>query len=202
MSIEALKNKINASPATQLGIFNFATTALEGTLSSMAAASSAKASASAYRSNARLAILQGMQQNQLLNAELGQNAWNIMAERDAFLGQQYAAMAFSGFADVSSGDKRLINDTKRRTADYVEGLNSSAQLQAFENWRSSMLEANRLNYAAKRQDLIAKQNSGFGATLNILTNSILNGLGSYYGAKAISPKNGLDVNVAGGVKGA
>ena len=122
--------------------------------------------------------------------------WEVMSERDAFLGQQNAALAYSGFTDVSTGDKRLTEDTRRQFEEYLSGMNRTAALQSFEIWKSSMLEANRLEYAAKRQDLIAKQNSGLSAALNVFTSGALSGLGAYAGAKTVSLGKGYDVSVA------
>lgn len=193
---EAWRKKYKESSlATKYGLFSGAMTVFETGLSSMANHSAAKAAAMAYRTNARLALLQGVQQQGYLNEQLGTQMWEVMSERDAFLGQQNAALAFSGFADVSTGDKRLTEHTKREFADYLSGMNRTAALQSFEIWKSSMLEANRLEYAAKRQDLIAKQNSGLSAALNVFTSGALNGLGAYAGAKTVSLGNGRDVSV-------
>lgn len=71
----------------------------------------------------------------------------IISDYSAFEGQQKAAMGASGF-DVSTGDQRIIKDTRDKMANEVYLANRSAQLEAFELWRSTEIENARLKAAA------------------------------------------------------
>ena len=55
-----------------------------------------------------------------------------------------------------------------------------SRLQAFENERAAMLEANRLEYAAKSADITAKYSSGWRGFVSSANQSVLSGLGAYF----------------------
>ena len=160
----------------------------------------AKAKASAYRSQARMVQQAAVQKNKYLNEEVGQQVWNLYDVRRALEGQQITAMGASGFTDVSAGDKRLLRDTRLKTEATVEGLNRSAFLQQFETNRAAAMEASRLEYAAKMQDRIRKNTSGWKAVGRVLADTTLDAAGMYFGSKATGGGSGLNINVFGSAK--
>lgn len=109
-----------------------------------------------------------------LNESVAQQNWNIGDVASMLQGSQRASMAASGFA-TSTGDQRLLSDTERRANEQVAGNNRSAYLQSFESIMQANLENLRLEYAAKAQEAIAKQNS----PLRALTASMFAGLGAF-----------------------
>lgn len=109
--------------------------------------------AEAYRSQARMAILQAEQANANLNASAAQDVWNVYAAGRQFQGTQRTAMAASGFTDISSGDYALIAETARQTDEKATGIATSAYLQSFENTRAARMEAVRLEYAARSAEV-------------------------------------------------
>lgn len=160
----------------------------------------AKAKASAYRSQARLVQQAAVQKNKYLNEEVGQQVWNLYDQSRALEGQQITAMGASGFTDVSAGDKRLLRDTRLKTEAAVEGLNRSAYLQQFETNRAAAMEASRLEYAAKMQDRIRKNTSGLRGFARLNINLGLDAAGKYYGANLGKMGSGSDINVFGSVQ--
>lgn len=154
--------------------------------------------ADSYRTQARLAILQANQQNQYLNEQGAQEIWNLYDQQNAMLGAQTAAMGASGF-DVSSGDQRLLQDTRNKTEAAVSGINRSMFLQAFETTRAARMEASRLNYAAQAQELIKKQYSGLSGIMNAGFSAGLNALGAYFSLKTPTGKTG-NIDVSGSFK--
>lgn len=118
-----------------------------------------------YRSQARLALLRANRQSAYINEEAAQQVWNTADAAAKLRGSQVAAMGASGF-DVSAGDQRVLQDTERRAAMQAAGINRSAYLQNFENQLQAAMEASRLEYAAKAQDAIRKQNSSRKALLS------------------------------------
>lgn len=160
----------------------------------------AKAKASAYRSQARLVQQAAVQKNKYLNEEVGQQVWNLYDQSRALEGQQITAMGASGFTDVSAGDKRLLRDTRLKTEAAVEGLNRSAFLQQFETNRAAAMEASRLEYAAKMQDRIRKNTSGLRGFVRLNINLGLDAAGKYYGANLGKMGSGSDINVFGSVQ--
>lgn len=155
--------------------------------------------ADSYRTQARLAILQANQQNAYLNEQGAQQVWNLYDQQREMLGTQTVAMGASGF-DVSSGDQRLLQDTKNKIETAASGINRSMFLQAFETTRAARMEASRLNYAAQSQELIRKQYSGLSSILNTGTSAGLNALGAYASLKQPSARNG-NIGVDGSFKG-
>lgn len=120
------------------------------------AARMSRMNAAAYRSQARLAIMQADRQNAYLNESSAQDVWNIYSGARQFQGTQKAAMAASGFSDISSGDYALMNETARQADKQAYGVKRSAYLQAFENSRQARMEAVRLEYAAKSAEIQGK----------------------------------------------
>ena len=165
--------------AYEVGLFSAATSFAQGMVSNRATARAAKTQAYSLRANARFALMQANTQNQYANEQLANAVWGTYDQRDKMLGSQRTAMAASGF-DVSAGDQRLTADTIRQTDAVVSGMNRSAYLQAFENERAAMLEANRLEYAAKSADITAKYSSGWRGFTSSATQSVLSGLGAYF----------------------
>ena len=160
----------------------------------------AKAKASAYRSQARLVQYAANQKNKYLNEEVGQQVWNLYDQSRALEGQQITAMGASGFTDVSAGDKRLLRDTRLKTEAAVEGLNRTAFLQQFETNRAAAMEASRLEYAAKMQDRIRKNASGWRGAARLGINLGLDAAGAYFGTQFNKTGYGNDINVFGSVQ--
>ena len=152
----------------------------------------ARMNAAAYRSQARMALLQAEQQSGYINEEAAQNVWNIAARASSLRGTQKAAMGASGF-DVSTGDKRIIDDTTYRANEAAAGVNRTAYLQAFETQKQAALEASRLEYAAKAQEAIAKRSSPFKAFIA----SNFAALGAFAGNVGDLGKAGAFGNVKG-----
>lgn len=122
----------------------------------------ARMNAATYRSQARMALLAANRQDSYINEEYAQQLWNVSDAASYLRGIQRASMGTTGF-DVSTGDQRLLSDTERRANQQAAGINRTAYLQSFENQMQARLEANRLEYAARSQELIAKQHSPFKA---------------------------------------
>lgn len=160
----------------------------------------AAAKADAYRSQARLVQQAAVQKNKYLNEELGQQVWNLYDQSRALEGQQITAMGASGFTDVSAGDKRLLHDTRLKTEAAVEGLNRTAFLQQFETNRAAAMEASRLEYAAKMQDRIRKNASGWRGLTRVGINLGLSAAGAYFGTSFGKTGYGNDINVFGSVQ--
>ena len=74
-------------------------------------------------------------------------ARNIISQYSSLEGTQMTAMGASGF-DISSGDQRIIQDTKQKMADELYLANRTAYLQSFELWRNTEMENARLKAAA------------------------------------------------------
>lgn len=179
ISAQASAGAQGISPAATSGALAGVTSLIGGILDAQATAAAASLQASAYRSNARLAITQANTQNMYLNEETAQQVWNLYDYQKSLLGQQSAAMAASGFTDVSAGDRRIAADTRRKTAQAASGLNRTAYLQSFENTRQAMMEASRLNYAARMSEIQGKSAKSFANYLNIGANAGLSALGAY-----------------------
>lgn len=181
--------------ATKGGLFAGGISFISNLASNYVNAKTASMLADTYRSQARLTMIQAEQQNAYLNEAAAQEVWNIGQDRDALIGSQYAAMGASGF-DVSTGDQRLVQDTRNKADAAISGINRSMYLQAFENTKQAMLEANRLEYAAKSQELIRKQNSGLNSVISALSSGSLSALGAYYSLK-MPTGSAKNVNVKG-----
>lgn len=177
------------------GLWTAGTTLLQNLTENRMNATASRISAVSLRANARLAIIQANTQNQYLNEQLANQVWGTYDQRDKFLSSQNAAMAASGF-DVSTGDMRLTADTIRQTDDVVSGMNRSAYLQAFETNRAAMMEASRLEYAAKSADITAKYASGWRSLLSAGSQSIMSGLGAYFNARYSDLEQGQNVKPA------
>lgn len=120
------------------------------------AARMSRMQAAAYRSQARMTIMQAEQANANLNASSAQEVWNTYASGRKFIGAQKTAMAASGFSDISSGDYALMAETARQTDEQATGIATSAYLQSFENTRAARMEALRLEYAAQSAEIQGK----------------------------------------------
>lgn len=173
-------------------IWTAGTSLLQGLTENRMNAAASRASAASLRANARLAIMQANTQNQYLNEQLANQVWGTHDKRDKFLSTQNVAMAASGF-DVSAGDMRLTADTIRQTDNVVSGMNRSAYLQAFETNRAAMMEANRLEYAAKSADITAKYSSGWRGFMSASNQSFMSGLGAYFNARYANLAQGQNV---------
>ena len=113
-----------------------------------------------YRSQARLTLLAAERQNAYLNQATAQANWNIASASRLFSGTQASARAAQGWIDTTSLDyNSQERDTARRSDKAIWGNNVTTYNQAFENERAARMEANRLEYAAKYQDYVRKQNS-------------------------------------------
>lgn len=130
--------------------------------------------ADAYRSQARLRLLEAERQQGYINEEVAQDVWNATARGARTISTANAAMGASGF-DVSAGDQRIFSNIENEVKQYAAGRNRTAYLQSFETQLDAYLEANRLEYAAKAQDVIKKYNSGGRA----LTAGLFNALGAF-----------------------
>lgn len=116
----------------------------------------------------------------------------IISDYSSFEGEQKAAMAASGF-DISTGDQRIIKDTRQKMANEVYLQNRSTYLESFELWRSTEIENARLKAAAEAARSQAKYVKKMGK-VNLIAGAINTAanvwaLGSY-------GKTG-DVNVKG-----
>ena len=116
----------------------------------------------------------------------------IISDYASFEGEQKAAMGASGF-DVSTGDQRIIKDTRQKMENEVYLQNRSTYLESFELWRSTEMENARLKAAADMARSQAKYVKKMGK-INLISgaiNTLANvwSLGSY-------GKTG-DVNVKG-----
>lgn len=118
----------------------------------------ASMNANTYRTQARLALLNADKQSAYINEQAAHQVWNTYDTASRLRGSQVAAMGASGF-DVSSGDRRLLQDTENRANAQAAGINRTAYLQSFETQLQAAMEASRLEYAAKAQDAIRKQSS-------------------------------------------
>lgn len=185
-----LKQNKNAYAA---GLFSAATSFAQGMVSNRATARAVKTQAYSLRANARLALIQANMQNQYDNEQLANAVWGTYDQRDKMLGYKRAAIAASRF-DVSAGDQRLTADDIRQTDSVVSGMNISAYWKAFENERAAMLEANRLEYAAKSADITAKYSSGWTGFAYSATQSTLSGLGAYFSNRYPNMGPGTTVN--------
>ena len=136
--------------------WNFSTSIGSAITEGDMAARMSRMNAAAYRSQARLAIMQAERQNAYLNESSAQDVWNIYSGARQFQGTQKAAMAASGFSDISSGDYALMNETARQADKQAYGVKRSAYLQAFENSRQARMEAVRLEYAARAAEIQGK----------------------------------------------
>lgn len=152
--------------------------------------------ASAYRTNARLGIMAAQQENEYLNEQAAQQVWNIYDQSSQLQGQQIAAMAASGFTDISTGDQRLIEDTRNRANRAASGLNRSAYLQSFENTRQARMEAARLEYAAQMADISKEYNSNALSWTSRGLGALGSALGAY-SAFSSSSGSGGNINVLG-----
>ena len=142
-------------------------------------ASQSRIASSQYRSQANLTMLAAQQQSLYDNEALAQQVWNEYAASRELSGQQRALMAVSGF-DVSTGDQRILSDTIRKTDDVVAGLNRTAQINTFEQNRAAIMEANRLEYSARMQDVVAKYTSGWRGQLSSISAGLNSAMGSYF----------------------
>jgi hypothetical protein len=137
------------------------------------------ASASAYRSQARLALQNIETENAYLNEQGAQQIWNLADQKAQFKSEQMMAWAGSGFSDISTGDRRILNDTEAKFASAAAGIRRSMFLQNFENWRSGMMEYSRLRYAAEASERMAKASRSPFRIAGNLANATLSGLGTY-----------------------
>lgn len=147
--------------------------------------------ANAYRSQARLAMLQADRQNAYLNEASAQDVWNVYNAGRQLQGQQKAAMAASGFDDISSGDYSLINETARQADRQAYGIKRSAYLQAFENTRQARMEANRLEFAARSAEVMGKMEKRL-SKMNAFTSALgalAQGASQYIGYKGLTGNN-------------
>ena len=96
-----------------------------------------------------------------INEELGQNLWNLYDYSKQMKAEQNAAMAVSGFTDISTGDKRIFADTTRKTKEAAEGMNRSAFLKAFETQKAADLKTAALKGEIAQQKIIKKYNTGW-----------------------------------------
>lgn len=109
-----------------------------------------------------------------INEELGQNLWNLYDYSKQMKAQQNAAMAASGFTDISTGDKRIFADTTRKTKEAAEGMNRSAFLKAFETQKAADLKTAALKGEIAQQKIVKKYNSGLRGAFYALNRSFLN----------------------------
>lgn len=155
------------------------------------AARMSRMQAAAYRSQARLAIMQSERQNAYLNESSAQDVWNIYTQSRQLQGKQKAAMAASGFADISSGDYSLMNETARQADKQAYGVKRSAYLQAFENSRQARMEATRLEYAARAAEIQGKLEKRL-SRVNAVTGALgalAQGASQYMSYSALSSPN-------------
>lgn len=157
-----------------------------------------RASAEAYRSQARMAIYQASQKNAYLNEELAGNVWQQYEQARIFMGAQNAAIGASGFADVSTGDKRLIADTIRKRDAAVDTMNRTAYLQAFETTRAAKMQEVYYNAMAKQQDIMSRfyshnQAAGWMQTAAGVGQLVLSGMYSAPVGKDVKPTQGLGI---------
>ena len=101
-----------------------------------------------------------------INEELGQNVWNLYDYSKQMKAQQNAAIAASGFTDISTGDKRIFADTTRKTKEAAEGMNRSAFLKAFETQKAADLKTAALKGEIAQQKIIKKYNTGWRGVWN------------------------------------
>lgn len=101
-----------------------------------------------------------------INEELGQNLWNLYDKAKSFTGEQIAAAALSGFIDVSTGDRRLLNTTFSLFKKAAEGMNRSAFLKAFETQKAADLKIAALKGEISQQKIIKKYNTGWRGVWN------------------------------------
>ena len=116
---------------------------------------SAYSSARAYKAQAKANILQARlnysamsDQTRYMSQDALEQASAIMDRANEITGQQMAGISASGF-DISSGEQRILADTKRKSAKDLDALNRSLTQQAYELWRSTMQEEIRLKLEAK-----------------------------------------------------
>lgn len=134
----------------------------------------------AYRSNA-----------QYLAEQNFANVSRVLEERDLLAGLQMAGIANSGF-DMSAGEQRIIKDTYAKASSDIYLQNRSAYLQAFEMWRSTEMENNRLLAAAataRNQAKFAKKM----AKINLISGTVSTAAGvmsAGYGPYLANPKGG------------
>lgn len=87
------------------------------------------------------------------NEELGQQVWNLAQGAQELMGTQRAAMGATGF-DISTGDRRILEDTLRRDLERQEGVNRTYYLQQFEDdiqTQSDILQYNFEAWANRQQ---------------------------------------------------
>lgn len=138
------------------------------------------AAADTYRTQARLALDNIETQNAYLNEQGSQQIWNLADQKAQFKSEQMMAWAGSGFADISTGDRRIITDTDRKFAEATAGIQRSMFLQNFENWRSGMMEYSRLQYAAKSAERMSKASNSIFSYLGAAGNAAMSGMGAYW----------------------
>lgn len=170
---------------------NFATQIGSNITQGDIAARMSRMQAAAYRSQARMTILQAEQDNANLNTSSAQEVWNTYTYGRQFQGAQRVAMAASGFSDISSGDFAILHETARQTDLKASGIASSASAQAFENTRAARMEALRLEYAAKAAEVSGRMQKSI-SRVNAATGafgSLAQGLMQYGLYKGIQGSN-------------
>lgn len=185
-------NKLGLAAGILAGVGSLATDFLSTHMSNEAYA----AQASAYRTNARMAITAAEQQNRYLNEQNAQQVWNIFQNARELQGAQRVTMAASGFTDVSAGDQRIIDDTRYRAERAASGVNRSTYLQSFENMRQARMEAARLEYAAQMADISKEYNSNALSWTSRGLGALGSALGAY-SAFSSSGGSGGNINVFG-----
>lgn len=185
-------NKLGLAAGILAGVGSLATDWLSTHMSNEAYASQA----SAYRTNARMAITAAEQQNRYLNEQNAQQVWNIFQNARELQGAQRVAMAASGFTDVSVGDQRIIDNTRYRAERAASGVNRSTYLQSFENMRQARMEAARLEYAAQIADISKKYNSNALSWASRGLGALGSALGAYSSFSS-SGGSGGNINVLG-----
>ena len=140
--------------------------------------------ASNYDATANIAIAVLARNAMLSNVELGLNMKDLYAADSFFRGQQVAAHAASGEMDMTTGTKRLIADTARKTENQARDMN----MQQFYNYYNQSTETYQrviqLRGLAKVERQKGKYSGGWGMFSNILT-GLLNAA-----AGSISPSAG------------
>ena len=156
------------------------------------------AQASSYRTQANLALDNIETQNAYLNEQGSQQIWNLADQKAQFKSEQMMAWAGSGFTDISTGDRRIINDTDRKFNEAAAGVRRSMFLQNFENWRSGMMEYSRLQYAAKSAERLSKASNSVFSYLGAAGNAAMSGLGAYWSlGGGLSKAAGANINPKG-----
>lgn len=138
-----------------------------------------RAMADSYRSQARLNFLTTANQDVYSNMELADAIFNLREQANEFKGAQITGLSASGFS-LSTGDKRLLTETERKTQEMTDTLNRQAYLETFERYRQAYLNDIQYQAQAKIADVNAKYASGWRGFASAVGNASISALGSFF----------------------